>query len=204
MPRPSKGVRLYKRKPRYRNGKVVAQALWIIKDGARHIATGCVASPTETKPPREAEQALADYHRSKVSTRTPPAGYRGHRMCRCAVDLFDRYRRAGQPVRDRSQGRTAQRILGRQKIVGGQGSDLCGLRQTSRQPRWCTPRPRDVSRRNQPSCKGRLSPWLSARVAPAQGRSPRSVAHAKGSSSVDLALLAISGEANNPQWGGKG
>ena len=61
MPRPSKGVRLYKRKTRYRNGKVVAQALWIIKDGDRHIATGCVASPSETKPPREAEQALADY-----------------------------------------------------------------------------------------------------------------------------------------------
>jgi integrase len=61
MPRPSKGARLYKRKPRYRNGKVVAQALWIIKDGARHIATGCVASPSETKPPAEAEQALADY-----------------------------------------------------------------------------------------------------------------------------------------------
>jgi hypothetical protein len=61
MPRPSKGVRLYKRKPRYRNGKVVAQALWIIKDGDRHIATGCIASPSETKPPAEAEQALADY-----------------------------------------------------------------------------------------------------------------------------------------------
>jgi hypothetical protein len=61
MPRPSKGVRLYKRKARYRNGKVVAQALWIIKDGDRHIATGCVASPSETKPPTEAEQALADY-----------------------------------------------------------------------------------------------------------------------------------------------
>ena len=61
MPRPSKGVRLYKRKARHRNGKLVHQAVWIIKDGDRHIATGCVASPSETKPPREAEQALADY-----------------------------------------------------------------------------------------------------------------------------------------------
>jgi hypothetical protein len=33
----------------------------IIKDGGRHIATGCVAGPTETKPPKEAEQALSDY-----------------------------------------------------------------------------------------------------------------------------------------------
>ncbi|WP_316194495.1 site-specific integrase [Bradyrhizobium sp. SZCCHNRI3052] len=61
MSRPSKGIRLYKRKARYRDGKLVHQAVWIIKDGDRHIATGCVASPTETKPPREAEQALADY-----------------------------------------------------------------------------------------------------------------------------------------------
>jgi hypothetical protein len=58
---PSREIRLYKRKARYRDGKLVHQAVWIIKDGDRHIATGCVASPTETKPPREAEQALADY-----------------------------------------------------------------------------------------------------------------------------------------------
>lgn len=61
MPRPSKGARLYKRKARYRNGKLVGQAVWLIKDGDRHIATGCLAGSSETKPPREAEQALADY-----------------------------------------------------------------------------------------------------------------------------------------------
>jgi hypothetical protein len=61
MPRPSKGARLFKRKPRYRDGKLVAQAVWILKDGNRHFATGCLASATEKKPPREAEQALADY-----------------------------------------------------------------------------------------------------------------------------------------------
>jgi integrase len=61
MPRQGKGVRLYKRKARHQNGKLVHQAVWIIKDGDRHIATGRVASPSETKPPREAEQALADY-----------------------------------------------------------------------------------------------------------------------------------------------
>src|SRR5260370_27375001 len=52
---------LYKRKGRCRNGKLVHQAVWIIKDADRNIATGCVASPSETRPPREAEQALADY-----------------------------------------------------------------------------------------------------------------------------------------------
>ena len=61
MPRPSKGARLYKRRARFRNGKLVHQAVWIIKDGDRHIDTGCVASPSETKPPRKAEQALANY-----------------------------------------------------------------------------------------------------------------------------------------------
>jgi integrase len=61
MPRPNKGARLYKRKARCRRGKLIAQAVWIIKDGDRHIATGCIASPAETKPPAEAEQALANY-----------------------------------------------------------------------------------------------------------------------------------------------
>src|SRR5580700_8962592 len=61
MPRPSKGARLYRRKARYQGRKLVRQALWIIKDGDRHIATGCVASASDKKPPAEAEQALAEY-----------------------------------------------------------------------------------------------------------------------------------------------
>jgi integrase len=61
VPRPSKGARLYKRKTRFHGGKIVHRAVWIIKDGDRHIATGCVASPSQTKPPPEAERALANY-----------------------------------------------------------------------------------------------------------------------------------------------
>jgi hypothetical protein len=61
MPRASKGARLYKRKARYRDGKLLAQAVWIIKDGDRHIATGCLAGTVGTRPPKQAEQALADY-----------------------------------------------------------------------------------------------------------------------------------------------
>jgi hypothetical protein len=41
------------------HGKI--EGFRIIKDDGKHIATGCVAGPTETKPPREAEQALGDY-----------------------------------------------------------------------------------------------------------------------------------------------
>jgi hypothetical protein len=72
MPRTAKGARLYKRKPRYRDGKLVAHAVWVIKDGGRHTATGCVASASATKPPREAEQALADY----IATKYQPARQR--------------------------------------------------------------------------------------------------------------------------------
>jgi hypothetical protein len=61
MPRPGKGTRLYKRRARFKGSRLVAQAVWIIKDGGRHIATGCVASPAETKPSQAAEQALSDY-----------------------------------------------------------------------------------------------------------------------------------------------
>jgi integrase len=61
MPRPNKGARLYKRRARFRGRQLIAQAVWIIKDGGRHIATGCLAGPTETKPPQAAEQALSDY-----------------------------------------------------------------------------------------------------------------------------------------------
>jgi integrase len=61
MPRPSKSARLFKRRARYKGRKCIARAVWIIKDGGKHIATGCIASSTETKPPREAEQALSDY-----------------------------------------------------------------------------------------------------------------------------------------------
>jgi integrase len=61
MPRPSKGARLYKRRARYRGRRLVAQAVWIIRDGSEDFATGCVAGASETKPPPEAEQALADY-----------------------------------------------------------------------------------------------------------------------------------------------
>ncbi len=61
MPRRSKGAHLYRRKARYVDGKLIRRAVWIIKDSGRHIATGCAASPIETKPPEEAERALASY-----------------------------------------------------------------------------------------------------------------------------------------------
>jgi len=198
MPRPSKGVRLYKRKARYRNGKVVAQALWIIKDGTRHIATGCVVSPTETKPPQEAEQALADYIAQKYQ---PERRRQNIEDIDCADVLSIYLSDIGEPGDQFEIDARFERLnefWGSKKLSVGQCSDLYDLCQASRKPRRCTPRPRDVSSRNQPSCEGGLPPGHGARVATAEGRGPRPVVRAKGSRSADLALLASSGEADNP------
>jgi integrase len=56
MPRRSKGPRLWRRPAR--KGR---QAVWVIKDSGQQYATGCVASPSDTQPPKAAEQALAEY-----------------------------------------------------------------------------------------------------------------------------------------------
>jgi hypothetical protein len=53
MPRRTKGARLWLR-PARRRGKSLANAVWIIIDGNRHIATGCLKSQA-----REAERQLA-------------------------------------------------------------------------------------------------------------------------------------------------
>jgi integrase len=72
MPRISKGPRLWKRPARRRGRKVVASAVWVIKDGGKHIATGCLAGKAEKRPPAAAEQALARYiaQKYKPSRRT--------------------------------------------------------------------------------------------------------------------------------------
>lgn len=67
MPRTSKGSRFWKRPARRKNGKVVASSVWIIKDDGKHISTGCAASPSGTRPPAEAERALADYIANKYT-----------------------------------------------------------------------------------------------------------------------------------------
>jgi integrase len=67
MSRAGKGPRLWKRQPRKRNGRIIASAVWIIKDDGRHTSTGCLASPTEGRPPPAAEKALAEYISRKYS-----------------------------------------------------------------------------------------------------------------------------------------
>jgi integrase len=61
MPRTSKGPRLWKRPARRKGKRILAQAVWIIKDGGQHIATGCVAGKAEKHPPDDAQKALAAY-----------------------------------------------------------------------------------------------------------------------------------------------
>jgi integrase len=65
MPRISKGPRLYKRKAKRRNGRLIANAVWTIRDGDREVTTGIFASEAERKPPKAAEDALAKYITSK-------------------------------------------------------------------------------------------------------------------------------------------
>lgn len=65
MPRTSKGPRLWKRPARRKAGKLIGSAVWIIKDGDRHIATGCLAKPGDTAAPKEAQQALSQYIATK-------------------------------------------------------------------------------------------------------------------------------------------
>jgi hypothetical protein len=60
MPRRSKGARLWLRPARRKGGRFIASAVWIIIDGNRHIATGCLKHQTG-----EAEQLLAAYIANK-------------------------------------------------------------------------------------------------------------------------------------------
>jgi integrase len=56
MPRRSKGARLWLRPARRKHGQLIANAVWIIIDGEKHIATGCLKHQTG-----EAEKRLAAY-----------------------------------------------------------------------------------------------------------------------------------------------
>ena len=58
MPRPSKGPRLYLRRSRPTVGR---KAVWLIRDGQRDFATGCLGSSADKGPPEAAQQALARY-----------------------------------------------------------------------------------------------------------------------------------------------
>ena len=72
MPRISKGPRLYKRKTKRKNGRLIANAVWTIRDGEREVATGILAGEAERKPPKAAEDALVK-HYSNISRRVAPA-----------------------------------------------------------------------------------------------------------------------------------
>jgi integrase len=113
MPRPSKGARLYRRKARHRGGKLVAKAVWIIRDRSEDFATGCVAGPSETKPPQEAEQALADYIARKYQ---PARRHRDIEDIDCADVLSIYFSDVGEPG---DQFEIAARIGRLNEIWGG-------------------------------------------------------------------------------------
>ncbi|MGB6399968.1 MAG: hypothetical protein WBF73_30440, partial [Bradyrhizobium sp.] len=57
MPRIGKGPRLCKRKAKRKNGRLIADAVWTIRDGDRDVATGIFAGEAERKPLKAAEDA---------------------------------------------------------------------------------------------------------------------------------------------------
>src|SRR4051812_2374547 len=65
MPRSNKGPHLWRRPARRKNRRIIGAAVWIIKDSGRHFATGCTSDPTERRPPKQAEEALAQYIAAK-------------------------------------------------------------------------------------------------------------------------------------------
>lgn len=69
MSRPAKGPRLYAQPDRfYANGKLHAQAVWVIRDGSKKISTG-IGVGDGSEPPPEALEALGQY----LITRHEPA-----------------------------------------------------------------------------------------------------------------------------------
>jgi hypothetical protein len=60
MPRRSKGARLWLRPARRKGRRVIRRAVWIIIDGKKHVATGCLEDQA-----REAERRLAAYLAAK-------------------------------------------------------------------------------------------------------------------------------------------
>jgi integrase len=65
MPRPAKGARLWLRPARHKGRRVIANPVWIIRDGGHDFSTGCIARSASKTPSAEAERALAEYIASK-------------------------------------------------------------------------------------------------------------------------------------------
>ena len=77
MPRRSKGARLWLRPARRKEGTRVANAVWIIIDGKRHIATGCLSAKLARR-----KSSLAAYIARKVSTGPARTRYRPQSILR--------------------------------------------------------------------------------------------------------------------------
>ncbi len=197
MPRPSKGARLYKRKARYRKRKVIAQAVWIIKDGDRHIATGCIASPSEKKPPQEAEQALADYIAQKYQ---PERNRRDIDDIDCADVLSIYLTDVGEPGEqfEIKPGSIALTNSGAARSC--RRSMLKPVRRTLNIVAISAVRVA-TSRRSRAAINHHAKEGFHRGVVrvslPPKGEAARPVADTQGSSRIDLALLALPGKANN-------
>ena len=181
MPRPNKGAGLEAATPVSREERLIAQAVWIIKDGGRHIATGCLASPTETKPPKAAEQAFSRLYCEEVSTGAPSGGT-SRRLtaptCYRSTWLTPAKRATSSMTWNSRIGRLNE-LLGRQ---GPRRRELAGVRrvrEASRQQGRIPSRPRNPSGRHQPPRQSRVSPRHRTGISATQRRTARPLAHAR-------------------------
>ncbi len=188
MPRRSKGAHLWLRTARRKDGHVLSKAVWIIIDGKQHISTGCFENQT-----REAEKRLADY----IADKYRPSRHMRDLEAIDVADVLSVYlddcgpRVADQPKLERCIARlnnfwggkmlseiTSAECRAYTKSrgkTGGARSDLETLRAA-------------INHHG----KENLHHGLVRVVLPPKGASKGPVAHARGSRSSALGLLALS------------
>ena len=135
MPRHSKGPRLWRRPARRKNGRLVAAPVWIIKDGGKHIATGCTASQAERYPPKRAEEALARYIAEKYQPGRAKRSVHGIDIADVLLIYYEDTRdRQSSPRRFRSRIMRLNEFFGGKKL-GELNTKLCKDYENSRRNR---------------------------------------------------------------------
>jgi hypothetical protein len=203
MPRINKGPRLYKRKTKRKNGRLIANAVWTIRDGEREVATGIFAGEAERKPPKAAEDALARYITSKYQ---PPRRTRDIEDIDIAdvLAIYHAHREGAYLERKARQvdiKEFADRIGRLNDFFGGMmlvevNAHSCAKYVKARWPGWRPPRSGRPARSDQSPLAGRSSPGLGPRGTSSERTRPRPMADAQRGGGAFVDLLAVSRSAN--------